>query len=83
MGEHRQRQRQLEEARVDMTRLSWAMWGGGAEDGRVEAPGAAVKMPTQRYKEKGSQNGLYREGQSGKSSPTPGLEKFRIGGRLC
>lgn len=29
--EHSLSQRQMGETRVDMTRLSWAMWGGGWE----------------------------------------------------
>ena len=29
-GEHSQRQRHLTESRVDVTRLSWAMWGKGS-----------------------------------------------------
>ena len=44
VGEHSQRQKHLGEPRVDMTRLSLAMWGG--ERGRRSSkgkPGAAAR----------------------------------------
>lgn len=50
VGEHRQRQQHLGEYRVDMTKLSWAVWGEAArrrDRNQLEQPG------DQGYKESG------------------------------
>lgn len=45
----------------------------GPEDWlRKQKKGRVIKMA-----------GLYRDGQLGEGSPAPGLEKFRLGGRVC
>ena len=85
MGEHSQRQTHLGESRLDMSRLTWAMWGEGKgkEQGGGGELGAAARRP--KVQRTGNQK-LDCAGKSlwEKGSPAPGwTREFRIEGRVC
>ena len=68
VGEHSQRQGHLGESRVDMTRLSWAIWQRGSRRGgeRCKSNTAARRPKETKTKTKraGNLNGWVMQGRT-------------------
>lgn len=64
MREHSQREGHQGKSRVDITRLSWALWGEEERQGEKRGGNQVQKPGGQRYKRAGNQNAWSIQGRA-------------------